>query len=143
MARCKDCIHENVCLHRANIQTDTYTYMGVNYDTEKCKYFKATADVVPKSEVDILVRDLRFKNIECDQLRERITKAKQEVAREIFEEIEKEIKLALTFSAIHKELSNSEKVYDWESYADGKVGALLHMDNAIAELKKKYTEEKQ
>ena len=39
MARCEDCIHENVCLHRANVQTDTYAYMGVKYDIEKCKHF--------------------------------------------------------------------------------------------------------
>lgn len=45
MAKCKDCIHENVCLHRVNIQTDTYAYMGVKYDTEKCEHFMPTADV--------------------------------------------------------------------------------------------------
>lgn len=50
MARCKDCIHEKVCMNRANIQTDTYAYMGVKYDTEKCEHY-ITADVVPKSEV--------------------------------------------------------------------------------------------
>ena len=54
MERCEECIHEKVCLHRANIQTDTYAYMGVKYDTKKCGHFKATADVVPKSEVDRL-----------------------------------------------------------------------------------------
>ena len=55
MARCKDCIHEKVCLHKVNIQTDTYAYMGVKYDTEKCKHY-TSADVVPKSEVDDLKR---------------------------------------------------------------------------------------
>ena len=52
MARCEECIHEKVCLHKANIQTDTYAYMGVNYDTESCKHFTPTADVAPKSEVE-------------------------------------------------------------------------------------------
>ena len=51
MAQCKNCIHEKVCLHRANIQTDTYAYMGVKYDTEKCEHFILSADVAPKSEV--------------------------------------------------------------------------------------------
>lgn len=45
MQRCEDCIHKNVCLHKANIQTDTYAYMGVNYDTEKCEHYKTYADV--------------------------------------------------------------------------------------------------
>ena len=36
MARCEGCIHQKVCMHRANIQNDTYAYMGVKYDTEKC-----------------------------------------------------------------------------------------------------------
>lgn len=39
MAKCKECIHEKVCLHRANIQNDTYAYMGVKYDTEKCIHY--------------------------------------------------------------------------------------------------------
>lgn len=42
---CKDCIHEKVCLHKANIQNDTYAYTGVHYDTKKCKFFKNTAEV--------------------------------------------------------------------------------------------------
>ena len=37
---CKECIHEKVCLHRTNIQTDTYAYMGVKYDTENCPHYK-------------------------------------------------------------------------------------------------------
>lgn len=39
MAKCKICIHGNVCLHKSNIETDTYAYMGVKFDTEKCKHF--------------------------------------------------------------------------------------------------------
>ncbi len=50
MARCEDCIHEKVCLHRINIQTETYAYMGIKYDTEKCEHYM-TKDVVPKSEM--------------------------------------------------------------------------------------------
>ena len=50
MARCECCIHEKVCLHRANIQTDTYAYMGIKFDTDTCKHYIA-ADVAPKSEV--------------------------------------------------------------------------------------------
>ena len=46
MEKCKNCIHYSVCMHRVNIQTETYAYMGVKYDTEKCKHFKPTADEV-------------------------------------------------------------------------------------------------
>lgn len=38
--KCENCIHYDVCLHRANIQTDTYAYMGVKYDTENCNNYK-------------------------------------------------------------------------------------------------------
>lgn len=78
----------------------------------------STADVVPKSEVDLLVRDLRFKNIECNQLRERITKAKQEVAREIFAELD-------TF-LVTRVIDHGYVKYD--------------MTNRYKALKKKYTE---
>jgi hypothetical protein len=46
MKHCKDCIHEKVCLHRANIQTDTYAYMRIKYDTENCEHFKTAEDEV-------------------------------------------------------------------------------------------------
>lgn len=55
MAKCNDCIHENVCLHRANVQTDTYAYMGVKYDTEKCEHYMP-ADAA--SEVEELIYKL-------------------------------------------------------------------------------------
>lgn len=38
--KCKNCIHKEVCLHKANIETDTYACMGINYDTENCKYYE-------------------------------------------------------------------------------------------------------
>lgn len=37
--KCNDCIHEKVCLHRSNIDTDTYAYMGITYDTENCEHY--------------------------------------------------------------------------------------------------------
>ena len=46
---------------------------------------QATADVVPKSEVDKWFR-------ECEELQGRLIELKKEVAREIFEEIERETK---------------------------------------------------
>lgn len=46
MARCENCIHQKVCLHMANIQNDTYAYMGVNFNVEACEHYSQTEDVV-------------------------------------------------------------------------------------------------
>jgi hypothetical protein len=127
MARCEDCIHNKVCLHKANIQTDTYAYMGVSYDTEKCEHYKPTADVVPKSEVARLQEDVdRLQEINNRQV-ENIKLAKQEVAREIFEEIEERI-------ATHAFTSKSE------DYSDGAFDTIAWVDSKLDELKKKYQE---
>ena len=120
-----------------NLKTDKYGYtnvveVGIALD-------KAKADVVPKSEVerlqaqnenlDILVKDLRYRNKEyialnrrwakeCADLQEECDQIKDKVAREIFEGIEK-----LTYRLLN---DNHYIVGDmiWD----------------IAELKKKYTE---
>ena len=65
-------------------------------------------------------------NEEADSI---IQKANQDVAREIFEEIEDRI-------ATHAFTSKSE------DYADGMFDAIEWVDSKIAELKKKYTEGK-
>lgn len=89
MARCKECIHDKVCVHKANIQTDTYAYMGVNYDTEKCEHYKPTADVVPKSEYDRLEKLFNDMTQEAKEYLNRLYGIRADVAREIFEEIDK------------------------------------------------------
>lgn len=40
MNKCENCVKSDVCVHKANIKNDTYAYMGVNYDTEKCPHYK-------------------------------------------------------------------------------------------------------
>jgi uncharacterized protein YbcC (UPF0753/DUF2309 family) len=92
---------------------------------------ESTADVVPKSEVEKWFR-------ECEVLQGRFIELEKEVAREIFEEIEEEIKLALDNN--RKRLSECEFADDWQSYISGKLDALRGIDDFIAELKKKYTE---
>lgn len=64
---------------------------------------------------------------------------KAEVAREIFEEIEKKVKSSLT---IHLEEINKEHIKDTPLYDrhSGIIFALKGMDDFITELKKKYTE---
>ncbi len=50
MARCEDCLHYKVCL---NIESQHLRIiLAGNKADERCKLFKPTADVVPKSEVD-------------------------------------------------------------------------------------------
>ena len=80
-----------------------------------------TADVVPKSEVDFLHKTIAENAQRALEVTlEEIEKAKSEVAREIFEEIEKYI----------------------ERYWNGDHYSMYEMEKEVAELKKKYTEVK-
>lgn len=113
MARCKECIHYEICAKEGRLtQIDAHTWEDYNQldDVERfCNNFIGTADVVPKSEVE---------------------KAKQEIAREIFEEIEKTARAALILLKFESDenIRNAKKEY----YED--------LIGYIAELKKKYTE---
>ena len=62
-----------------------------------------------------------------------------EVAREIFEEIEKKVKMSI---AIHLEELNKELIIDTPLYDrhSGIIFALRGAEDYLAELKKKYTE---
>ena len=119
MARCEGCIHEKVCLHRSNIQSETYAYMGVKYDTERCKNFISAADVVPKSEVEKLEAYIDDLNDSKEHLVVMLEEAKTDVAREIFEDIE-----------------NNYADFLFDGYRN--IVVLTEKD--FAELKKKYTE---
>ena len=63
-----------------------------------------------------------------------------EVAREIFEEIEQEINAALQSN--YKVLPQIEQSESLWNRVNGKIDTLRGIDGFIAELKKKYTEEK-
>ena len=62
-----------------------------------------------------------------------------EIAREIFEEIEKKVRASIT---VHLEEINKEHIQDTPLYDrhSGIIFAMQGMDVFIAELKKKYTE---
>ena len=119
MKTCKDCLHVDVCEKLRPLE----------YCLDKgCSHFKPTADVVPKSEVEALEREIaRLKKSTlpsyCQAVSEEeaIKIGKQygraEVAREIFEEIEKR-----------------SSMWGGERHINYKV---------FAELKKKYIGEKQ
>ena len=85
----------------------------------------STADVVPKSEVDLYKRQVDELEDELAQTYDKLETAKTEIAREIFEEIEYRI-------AIQAFTSKSE------DYAEGMFDAIEWVDSKIDELKKKY-----
>jgi hypothetical protein len=67
---CKDCIHEKVCLHKENVQNDTYAYMGVHYNTKKCEFFKNNADFVEAVRCkDCVYWDARITTGRCEGVR--------------------------------------------------------------------------
>lgn len=113
MARCEDCFCHKACEDFAKSVSEEYCTCVELYP---CKNFISTADVVPKSEVEQLKRDLE----QCENgYRQHIHLLQCKFAdekREIFAEIEKLLK------------RTCEKGYC------GSISDLL------AELKKKYTE---
>ena len=92
-----------------------------------------TADVVPKSE--FVKNELPEYYSACREI------AKTEVAREIFEEIDKEIEEALKSN--YKVLPQLEFSNELYNSVRGKIDALRGIESFIAELKKKYTEDKE
>ena len=98
-----------------------------------------TADVVPKSEVDMsqhLLKDAWKRIEELDELCGELQKSKTEVAREIFEEVEEAIS-AMEYNA-KSQTKNATIPID--SMTDV-VNWVLHevVPNRISELKNKYT----
>ena len=138
MARCEECLHYPVCAKECRLaQIDEHTWDNYNQldDVEKfCDNYISTADVVAKSEADTwyqlyhsIKEELKLEKMYhretenlCDRYCIESQQAKKQVAREIFEEIEK-----LSYRFMNdKHYIFGDMVWD------------------IAELKKKYTEGK-
>lgn len=85
---------------------------------------------------------LQYGTVRCHQ--KVIDKAKAEVAREIFEEIEREIVAALRSNYNAKQERVEKQIPDdFVSYmCEGKIAALRGIDDFLAELKKKYIGDK-
>ncbi len=137
---CENCIHNAVCKYgeaRSN---------GLYCAGEKCKQYQST-DVVPKSEVygfsaEELAQKVEGLTIELEAMRCAANSYKmhyENLAREIFEEIEKEIEEALKSN--YKVLPQFEASEELYHNVHGKISALCGIDGFIEELKKKYTEE--
>ena len=100
----------------------------------------STADVVPKSEVESLKEMLEATIAGQETLQKALAKAKSEVAREIFEEIEEQIDRGL--SVITKILNAKGGRANGKTVLLSKYDVFIESKKYIAELKKKYTEEK-
>lgn len=99
-----------------------------------------TADVAPKSEYEKAVKIIEQVNRLAGELKADLPfhneMIKTETAREIFEEIEIEIKEALNSNYIARpHIAESEELYH---IVEGKITALSGIEDFIAELKKKY-----
>ena len=97
-----------------------------------------TADVAPKSEVERLQEEIETLKDNNEHLAALLTEAKQEVAKEIFEKIEK-----IRLKEIHKceTLREQENEVLQLKYWEGGYNSLRQLSYWIAELKKKYTAE--
>ena len=120
----------------------------VDYYKDECirqAYCMPTADVVPKSEVEELKGELAIAERHEKDARAlfkdaviQLQNARREVAREIFEEIEKEIDLGL--SVITKNLNAKGGRANGKTVLISKYDVFIEAKKYIAELKKKYME---
>lgn len=79
---CKDCIHLKIC--------NDYVHLVGREDKVACPDYKSTEDVVPRAEVEEIVK---FKDMAYAELKSYFVEAKQEVAGEIIAAIEKIIEV--------------------------------------------------
>lgn len=132
---CKNCIHWGKC-SKTNGKTRYYgeTIASDNVE-ELCEWFISTADVVPKSEVERLEHILNSYALQYGTVTEQqevIDKTKEEVAWEIFAEIDN---ILYRFAYPSLTAIGTINVINAEGY---------HLRTRdYAELKKKYTENKE
>ena len=120
MGLCKDCFHREVCEFWTTIKLDDIP------PEIPCGHFKDTSDIAPKAEVDEWICRSR----EWHDIAEKKQKqARQEVAREIFEEIA-------------KMFFEKQKKYE-NSHQSGKARQMMVARFEVYKLKKKYTEDNQ
>ena len=112
MSRCENCIHSGMCKME----------IAPNWNSENCSWCKPTADVVPKSEEE------RYIPLVDENLTRVFEHYKKTIAREIFEEIDEILR-------IHTEGGYYVNLAWFPEQLD------VDTKEAIAELKKKYTED--
>ena len=125
MATCANCIHHSLCDYNTNVSGNGKIRLVYAEGADvKCSFFQNTADVVQKSEVERLQAEVDQLHalLECggvfansvEDWQKFLNEKRSEVAREIFEEIEKRLAM---YSHIHKYAEEANKVT--EEYADG------------------------
>lgn len=148
MASCANCIHHSLCDYNTNISGNGKIRLVYAEGADvKCSFFQNTADVVPKSEVADLQDALKCeketnkhlsdeyialqKALDAYEETSGLKQAKDEVAREIFEELDKRLDKVCI-------VANRETEYN--SF----IGVVQQVFDAVgvvlSELKKKYTE---
>lgn len=129
MATCNDCIHYGIC-----------TFHITGNENEKCPHYTPTADVVPKSEVENIIFNQRQRLNEYKKqivtLQEKLDQAKADAAKEIFDELEREIEDALKNN--YEALRRFEDSDDLWHNVNGKINTLRGLEHFIGELKKKF-----
>ena len=102
--------------------------------------YAPTADVVPKSEVENIISDQRQRLNEYKKqivtLQEKLDQAKADAAKEIFDELEREIEDALKNN--YDALRRFEDSDDLWHNVNGKINTLRGLEHFIGELKKKF-----
>lgn len=102
--------------------------------------YAPTADVVPKSEVENIISDQRQRLNEYKKqivtLQEKLEQAKADAAKEIFDELEREIEDALKNN--YEALRRFEDSDDLWHNVNGKINTLRGLEHFIGELKKKF-----
>lgn len=110
MVECKDCVHNKVCAEVNSLKCrKDFIWYDAKYG---CPYY--SADFVPKSEVERLEHILDCYALQygtVTEQREVIDKAKAEVAREIFEEIEKIDEDIASFQEFYSRIMRLKKKY--------------------------------
>lgn len=129
MATCANCIHHSLCDYNTNVSGNGKIRLVYAEGSEKCSFFQNTADVVPKSKSEFDSIPVEVAQVLKDKA---VEKAKAEVAREIFEELDKRLDKVCI-------VANRETEYN--SF----IGVVQQVFDAVgvvlSELKKKYTED--
>ncbi len=118
-------LHDAYQKQKSEVNKLNYTLLGVMHSVDKW----LEGEELEQDEVNRAIT-MREKTLQI------IENTKTEVAREMFEEIESEIKEALNSNyRARPHIAESEELYH---IVEGKIAALSGIEDFIAELKKKY-----
>lgn len=125
----------------------SYAKIGIAFNVSRQRVFQilnSKVEVVPKIDVEVLEAELSRYAENCKRM---VQQAKQEVALKIFDDIHREIEVALKSNYDARKKRNENRQWrrindDFINTVNGKIAALRGMDDFITELEKNYTEGK-